>query len=296
MNMYESYSYDMDIKWDAPTDALVEAIDAEIEKRCARWPKPTARSKPAADVLDEYLSTATREELLAWALEWQQDWADEARRTVTLRADLAALTNNVERVVTILTPLFVKAQEADSADEEPLGGALDVLTGWFGQNGKPLRKLDDLQAENERLKAKVERLTAYIEKGHADRQPDVDHLLAENQRVKADADDLHARLVQKAAENERLRAGWDEAQVFMALALEREERQAEQIALLQEALQDIANHVPSIDRAYRVATESLARLAADAPAHLNPECGLCVRAECTEHTVKCDAPVTEAQG
>lgn len=96
------------------------------------------------------------------------------------------------------------------------------------------------------------------------------------------------------AENERLRAGWNEAQTFMALSLEREERQAEQIALLQEALQDIANHVPSIDRAYRVATESLARLAADAPAtpcphhYYEPEGGDCSFA----HAGQDDAPAT----
>lgn len=37
-------------------------------------------------------------------------------------------------------------------------------------------------------------------------------------------DGTAARIAQLEAENERLRTGWDEAQTFMALALEREER------------------------------------------------------------------------
>ena len=69
--------------------------------------------------------------------------------------EVKAARNNMERVVNILTPLFVQAQDADSPDEEVLGGALDVLTGWFGQYGKPLRRLDELQAENEKLRAQV---------------------------------------------------------------------------------------------------------------------------------------------
>jgi len=72
--------------------------------------------------------------------------------TNELRA-VEQLKNNTERAIAILTPLFVKAQEADSPDEEQLGGALDVLTGWFGQNGQPLRRLDQLEAEIGHLRA-----------------------------------------------------------------------------------------------------------------------------------------------
>lgn len=75
-----------------------------------------------------------------------------------IQAENEAARNNIERVVAILTPLFVKAQEADSPDEEALGGALDVLTGWFGQNGKPLRKIDELEAENARLREAAQRV------------------------------------------------------------------------------------------------------------------------------------------
>lgn len=57
-------------------------------------------------------------------------------------AELQALTNNVERAIAILTPLFVQAQDQDDPYEEPIGNALDVLHGWFGQNGQPLRKPD----------------------------------------------------------------------------------------------------------------------------------------------------------
>lgn len=90
-----------------------------------------------------------------------------------LRFDLDAARNNMERAIAILTPLFVKAQEAASSDEEAIGSALDVLTGWFGQNGKPLRKLDELEAavhwnEQQRgIQAKEnERLRAALDKHH----------------------------------------------------------------------------------------------------------------------------------
>lgn len=91
--------------------------------------------------------------------------------------DIERLKNNIERAIAILMPLFVQAQESDSPDEEVLGGALDVLTGWFGQNGQPLRRLDELEAKIERLRetladtdqivsdrdAEIERLRVVVE-------------------------------------------------------------------------------------------------------------------------------------
>jgi cell division protein FtsB len=88
------------------------------------------------------------------------DVAPPSTRTAraAMKVERDGARNNAERVIAILTPLFVKAQETDSPDEETIGGSLDVLTGWFGQNGLPLRKLDELEKERDELRAENERL------------------------------------------------------------------------------------------------------------------------------------------
>jgi hypothetical protein len=112
--------------------------------------------------------------------ECSEPWPCEFERQ---REQLAALSNNAERVIAILTPLFVKAQEADSPDEEALGGALDVLTGWFGQNGLPLGRLEDI----DKLRAALTLANEVIIQAREVAPPSERNLLPLNLRYLSDA-------------------------------------------------------------------------------------------------------------
>ena len=115
----------------------------------------------------------------------------EAAQRDRLEAQLLALQNNVERAIAILTPLFVQAQEHEDPDEEVLGGALDVLSGWFGQNGKPLRRLEELEVQLAERDREIERL--------------MDGIARERNRTKALVVEWREMLANKDAEIERLR-------------------------------------------------------------------------------------------
>jgi hypothetical protein len=127
-----------------------------------------------------------------------------------LNAQVRALANNAERAINILTPMFVSAQEADSPDEEALGNALDVLAGYFGQNGRPLRRLEELEDLLALERLKSEQLVALCRE--RTEQRDGYHALANtvNEKVKL----LEGELAHARALPEQLRTAikWNEEQ------------------------------------------------------------------------------------
>jgi hypothetical protein len=153
-----------------------------------------------------------------------ETWCDELQSEVLrLRAEVERAKNNMERVVNILTPLFVTAQDHEDPDEEALGGALDVLTGWFGQNGQPFRKLDELQAEVERLEAHLVRV-----------RPDVDAYLRHEQELR----DEVAFWKQRTQVEEETVGNLIEANASAAQQLDNAEAEIERMrAALREALE-----------------------------------------------------------